>query len=116
MTATLPQIISYLSLFIAIALGVLGQLAVKAAAERSRSNFDQFLHPLTISGVVIYGVAGILYVIALRRIPVSVAFPSVALSYIALAVLANYMWRDPLGRRQWLGLALIAAGVIVLHF
>ena len=116
MTFTPSQFVAYLSLFIAIALGVLGQLAVKAGAQKASSNLDQFSHSMTMVGVLIYGIAAIFYVVALKKIPLSIAFPSVALSYIVLAIVANYLWNEPLGWRQWLGLLLIVAGVSVIHF
>ena len=51
---------------------------------------------------------------ALREIPVSVAFPSVSLSY-ALVVVAAYLFRDePLGWMKIAGVLFIGAGVFLV--
>jgi len=52
--------------------------------------------------------------LALRKIPVSVAFPSVSLSYVVVAVAGHFLWNEPFGFTQIAGLALICGGVLVL--
>ena len=52
---------------------------------------------------------------ALNRIPVSIAFPSVAASYAIVAVLAHFLWNEPLGWPQAGGIALIAGGILLIH-
>ena len=70
---------------------------------------------MTILGLGIYGCAGIAYVVALNKIPVSVAFPSVAASYAIVALLAHFLWNEPLGWPQLGGIALIAGGIVLIH-
>jgi small multidrug resistance pump len=110
-TATL----AYVSLAAAILLGIAGQIVLKSGAVAAPNLFAQFLSPLTIAGLAIYGLAGIAYVVALNRIPVSIAFPSVAASYAIVAVLAHYLWNEPLGWPQAGGIALIAGGILLIH-
>jgi small multidrug resistance pump len=107
--------ISYLGLVAAILLGIAGQIALKSGAVGAPSLIAQVLNPLTILGLVIYGLASIGYIVALNRIPVSIAFPSVAASYVIVAVLAHILWKEPLGWAQLGGIALIGAGIIVIH-
>jgi small multidrug resistance pump len=107
--------LSYASLAVAILLGIAGQVILKAAAVGAPSLFAQLLNPLTAAGLAIYAAAAIAYVVALNRIPVSIAFPSVAASYAIVAVLAHLLWNEPLGLPQWGGIALIAAGIILIH-
>jgi multidrug transporter EmrE-like cation transporter len=107
----------YAALFGGIAVGVLGQIVLKYGAEHSAggSFVAQFLDPMTIAGLAIYFVAALLYILALKRIPLSVAYPSISASYIAVALAAHYIWGEPLGVQQFAGLALIAGGILVLH-
>ena len=51
---------------------------------------------------------------ALKRIPVSLAYPSVSLSYGILAVLAHLIWNEPLTWQHAAGIALIMGGIFVL--
>jgi len=105
----------YASLATAIVLGVGGQILLKSAADASASVVGQFLSPRTMVGFAIYIVAAVCYIVALKRIPVSIAFPSVSSSYAILAVLAHLLWNEPLGWPQIAGLVLIGGGVLLVH-
>lgn len=107
--------IYYLSLAGAILLGVAGQIALKSGAVGSSTVAAQFLNPLTMIGCVIYVLAALCYIVALKRIPVSVAFPSVAASYAVVAVLAHLLWNEPFGWPQLGGLLLIGSGILLIH-
>ena len=111
----MPAVPYYAALLGAILLGVLGQVALKAGAERSSGMVGQFLDPFTIGGFAVYALAAILYIIAIKRIPISLAFPSVSLSYVAVAIIAHLLWGEPLGVPQVAGIALIAGGILLLH-
>jgi small multidrug resistance pump len=106
---------SYLSLAGAVLLGIVGQMVLKAATIGAPNLITQLLSPLTIGGLLIYAAAAIAYVVALNKIPVSIAFPSVAASYAVVAVLAHFLWDEPLGWPQLAGIALIAGGVLLIH-
>jgi len=105
----------YASLVAAITLGIAGQIALKAAAEGSATVTAQFLNPLTIIGLAIYIVAALCYILALKRIPVSIAFPSAGASYAVVAALAHILWNEPLGWPQLTGIVLIGSGVLLIH-
>lgn len=107
--------IYYVSLIGAILLGVAGQVALKSGALGSSTVAAQFLNPLTIVGFAIYVLAALCYTVALKRIPVSVAFPSVAASYAVVAVLAHLLWNEPFGWPQLAGLLLIGSGILLIH-
>jgi len=107
--------LSYLSLAVAILLGVIGQIVLKAGAVGAASLTAQLLSPVTIGGLAIYSCAAIAYVVALNKIPVSLAFPSVAASYAVVAVIAHLLWNEPLGWPQLGGIALIAGGILLIH-
>lgn len=105
----------YFSLAAAVLFGVAGQIALKSGAEGSQTIAAQFINPLTLLGLGAYALAAVCYIIALKRIAVSVAFPSVAASYAVVAVIAHLLWNEPLGWPQWGGLALIAGGILLIH-
>jgi multidrug transporter EmrE-like cation transporter len=107
--------IYYASLAIAILLGIVGQLALKSGALGSQTLAAQFFNPLTIVGFAVYVFAALCYIVALKRIPVSVAFPSVAASYAILSVLAHFVWNEPFGWPQLAGLILIGSGIVLIH-
>jgi small multidrug resistance pump len=112
MPALLPY---YAALAGGILLGVAGQILLKYGAERSTGLIGQFFQPFTMVGLVTYALAAVFYIVAIKRIPLSLAFPTVSLSYVAVAIAAHLLWSEPLGLRQYAGIALIAAGIFVLH-
>ena len=105
----------YANLAAGILLGIAGQLALKSAASNSATITTQFLNPLTMVGFALYVFAAVFYILALRKIPVSTAFPSVAASYAVIAVLAHFLWNEPLGWHQIAGIMLIGSGVLLIH-
>ncbi|HTS91740.1 MAG TPA: EamA family transporter [Stellaceae bacterium] len=109
------MLLSYGALAAAILVGVAGQLLLKQGAERSQGFVAQFLDPFTIAGLGTYALAAVFYIVAIKRLPVSIAFPSVALSYVLVAIAAHFLWQEPLGLAQFAGIALIAGGILLLH-
>ncbi len=107
--------IYYASLVLAVLLGIGGQIALKSGAVDSHTVAAQFVNPLTIAGLVVYAIAAMCYVVALKKIPVSVAFPSVAASYAVVAVIAHLLWNEPLGWPQLGGIVLIGGGIVLIH-
>ena len=105
----------YLALAVAILLGCGGQILLKAGTVDTADLAAQILRPATLIGLLLYGLAAIGYIVALRRIPLSVAFPTVALSYAVVALLGHWLWQEPFGWPQVGGLVLISAGVILIH-
>lgn len=109
------MVLSYINLIAAILFGIAGQITLKSGAIGATTLAGQFLNPLTIVGMAIYFLAAIFYIIALNKIPVSVAFPSVAASYAIVAVLAHFLWNEPFGWAQLGGIALIGSGIALIH-
>jgi undecaprenyl phosphate-alpha-L-ara4N flippase subunit ArnE len=111
----MPLALAYVSLAIGVLLGIVGQIVLKSGAEGAASLAAQLFNPLTIAGFAIYAVAALAYVVSLNRIPVSIAFPSVAASYAIVAVLAHILWNEPFGWPQIGGIVLISGGIFLIH-
>ena len=107
--------LSYAALITSIILGVIGQLLLKCGAEHAGTISEQFQHPLTLMGFATYVISGTLYVIAIKAIPVSIAFPSVSASYILVGIAGHFFWNEPFGTTQIAGIFLIGGGIILLH-
>ncbi len=105
----------YVALGIGILAGIAGQMLLKAGADA-----PDFIEPADCgrrrsAGLALYGSAAFLYIIALRKIPVSVAFPSVSLSYAIVAVLGHFLFGEPFGIKQIGGIVLIMGGVVLIN-
>jgi small multidrug resistance pump len=106
--------IYYVVLGIGILAGIAGQMLLKAGAD-APTLVEQVLRPSTLIGLAFYGSAAFLYIFALRKIPVTVAFPSVSLSYAIVAVLGYFLFGEPFGVKQIGGIALIIGGVVLIN-
>ena len=104
----------FLSLAAAITCGAAGQLALKAGSARTGDIVAPFMNPFTLLGLFFYFGAAALYIVAIKKIAISVAYPSVSVSYVAVALAAHLLWGEPFGMQQILALALICGGIAVL--
>ena len=99
----------------AITTSMVGQTLLKSGAGQP-SFVAQLLHWHTLVGLFLYGGAAVLYIVALRRIPMSVALPCTAVSYVAAALIGHYGFGEVLGPAHLAALAMICAGVALLAF
>ena len=104
----------WLALAGAILTSVGGQLLLKTGASGGGDFLAQLLRPSSIIGLGLYGGAAMLYMIALRKIPVSVALPCTAASYVAVVLLGHFLFAEPITAQKLVALALICGGVLVL--
>jgi multidrug transporter EmrE-like cation transporter len=109
-----------------VALNAAAQLLLKAATRYagplvSDAGGVDWLHaaalwrapPLWV-GLGCYGVSVILWLGALSRLPVSVAYPMLSLGYVVNAVAAAILFGETMTAMKLAGIALIGAGVILL--
>ncbi len=97
----------------AITTSMLGQALLKAGA--AAPNFvAQLFDRHTVIGLGLYGGAALLYISALRRIPMSVALPCTAASYAAALLVGHFAFDEPIGGAQLAAIGLISAGVLLL--
>jgi multidrug transporter EmrE-like cation transporter len=108
------MMIYYVVLGVGILAGIAGQMLLKAGAD-APTLVEQVLRPSTLIGLAFYGSAAFLYIFALRKIPVTVAFPSVSLSYAIVAVLGHFLFGEPFGLKQIGGIVLIIGGVALIN-
>jgi small multidrug resistance pump len=107
--------IHHVALALGILIGVAAQLLLKIGAGGDGGIVAQLFRFHTIAGLALYALAAFFYIIALRTIPISVAFPSVALSYVVVALMGNLWFGESMGIAHLAGLALIVTGVVLLH-
>ena len=100
-------------LWIAIVTSMAGQTLLKAGSG-GVDFITQVLDWRTLLGLTLYGGAAFLYIIALRRIPMSVALPCTAVSYVAAALIGHYAFHEPLTVSHIAAIGLITSGVLVL--
>lgn len=97
-----------------IVLGVAGQMLFRAATIKG-GGLAALLSWTAFGGCALYAASTVLYLLALQRLPISLAMPTLACGYILVAVLGWVWWREPFAIVQLAGLLLIVLGVSLLH-
>lgn len=109
---------AWIALAAAICVSLTGQVLLKSGAndavEASAGFIAQLFRPHTMVGLVCYGGAALLYIVALRRIPMSVALPCTAASYVAIVLIGWFFFHEPLGMMKLAAIGLICGGVVLL--
>ena len=104
----------WLALAAAICTSLGGQVLLKAGAIGEGDFLAQVFRPTTIIGLAAYGGAAFLYIIALRKIPMSVALPCTAASYVAVAIIGYFMFGEHMSTQKVAAIGLICGGVLML--
>lgn len=93
----------------------LWKAGMQAAGSQSFGSPESLLRlifsPYVLSGLGLYGLATVLWLYILARVPLSLAYPVQSLAYVVAVVGAYYIFREPLSAAKLSGCALILAGV-----
>jgi multidrug transporter EmrE-like cation transporter len=65
--------------------------------------------------VAFYGLAAACWLIALLGVDLMVAYPSLSVTYVLIALIAPRLFAEEFAPSRWIGMGLIVAGVTVMH-
>jgi multidrug transporter EmrE-like cation transporter len=65
-------------------------------------------------GLICYAVSVVVWILALSRVDVSIAYPMLSIGYIVNALAASQLFNEPLGVGKVVGIGIILVGVYVL--
>jgi len=71
-------------------------------------------NPPIITGLILYVVSVVVWLLVLSRVQVSFAYPMLSIGYVVNAVLAYYLFGEPLTSMRMLGIFIIIAGVYLV--
>jgi len=112
----------YFFIFLTITFTVLGQLCVKFGMSKVVSPMEQsrgllgiviggFLQPWVLTGLVCAGLAAVSWFPAISRLPISVAYPFMALPIVLVLLLAPICFAEQVTLNQWLGVLIVSFGL-----
>lgn len=120
--------ISFVLLFVSVVFAIAGQFTLKAAMERiGRIGTAQVSEPLvTVTralgeprlwlGLTLFGVSALFWLVVLSRVPLSVAYPIVGLSYVIVVILSRYLLHEHIPPLRWVGAVVVAIGIAIIGF
>jgi multidrug transporter EmrE-like cation transporter len=70
--------------------------------------------PYIMGGMACYAISLVVWIMALSRVPVSVAYPMLSIGYVVNAIIAYYWFGEPLAMQKMLGIGFIVVGVVLV--
>ena len=70
--------------------------------------------PYIMGGMACYAVSLVVWIMALSRVPVSLAYPVLSIGYVVNAVIAYYWLGEALSMQKMLGIGFIIIGVVLV--
>ena len=105
---------SYIWLTICIVGIVVGQILLKYAVTRNVGGALQLImSPVLLGALTVYGLAMIAWLLTLRQVDLSRAYPFVAISFVLVPFLSSKLLGEVVPGKYWLGVVLIVLGVAV---
>ncbi|MDM0075116.1 SMR family transporter [Variovorax sp. J2P1-59] len=92
----------------------LGSISMASVTSLFSAVLAAAIQPWILLGLVCYGISVGLWVVALTRVDVSVAYPMLSMGYVVAALLAWQFFGEALTPGRVLGIAIILVGVVVL--
>lgn len=72
------------------------------------------LQPYIVSGMACYAVSLVVWIMALSRVPVSIAYPMLSIGYVVNAFVAWQWFGEALAAQKLLGIGFIVIGVVLV--
>jgi multidrug transporter EmrE-like cation transporter len=90
------------------------QLLLKAGTNAMPLGLRLAVEPHILGGLACYAVSVVVWVVALSRVPVSIAYPMLSIGYIVNAVAAWYLFGEALSAMKLAGIGVIIVGVFMV--
>ncbi|QDX80160.1 4-amino-4-deoxy-L-arabinose transferase [Denitratisoma sp. DHT3] len=117
--------IAFLLILTGVLLNAAAQLLLKAGTNVV-GHFDFHLsnlipvgmkiafQPFIMGGMACYAVSLVVWIMALSRVPVSIAYPMLSIGYVVNAFVAHYWFGEALVAQKLLGIGFIVVGVVLV--
>lgn len=118
--------ISIALLIVSICFAIAGQLTLKSAmtqigrigsaqvSKASSTIVKAVKTPRLWIGLVLFGVSALFWLVVLSRVPLSLAYPLVGISYILIVAFARLFLGESVPPLRWAGVAIVAAGIAIV--
>jgi multidrug transporter EmrE-like cation transporter len=112
---------TYIILLLNIVLLVAGQTVWKIGLTKlgglhSDNLLSVLLSPYILAGIIIYGVATVLWLAVLSRLPLSIAYPLQSAAYLLGIVVAALVFRETVPPHRWAGIVVVLVGIVMISW
>ncbi|MCF7861857.1 EamA family transporter [Candidatus Woesearchaeota archaeon] len=96
-------------------IGAFGSLMLKFGSENFTRDLKKFITNYTLFiGIFLYGIASVIFVIALQWADLSVLYPIASLTYIWVSLISMKFLNEKMNKFKWIGNLLIVLGVMLI--
>jgi drug/metabolite transporter (DMT)-like permease len=121
-------VISFGLLFVSVIFAIGGQVTLKSAMDPNRIGrigtaqvsrpmetvVRALQEPRLWVGLTLFGISAVFWLVVLSRVPLSVAYPIVGLSYIIIVAIARLFLHEHVPPLRWVGVAVVAIGIAIV--
>jgi multidrug transporter EmrE-like cation transporter len=107
-------LLSFTLILIGVLLNAAAQLLLKAGTNAMPLGIRLALEPHILGGLACYVVSVVIWIVALSRVPVSVAYPMLSIGYVVNAVAAHYLFGEAVTPMRMAGIGIIVLGVFIV--
>ena len=118
--------VSLALLVVSVVFAIAGQLTLKSAMEevgrigaREVSKAGETVkraikEPRLWIGLILFGVSALFWLVVLSRVPLSVAYPFVGVSYILIVAFSRLFLHEHVPALRWIGVIVVALGIAIV--
>jgi len=119
------NLVSFLLVITGVMLNAAAQLLLKAGVNRVgeikltlhtilSAGWKLAFEPHILGGLACYVISVVVWILALSRVPVSIAYPVLSLGYVVVAVASWFLFGESMGAVRITGIAVIIVGVFLV--
>jgi multidrug transporter EmrE-like cation transporter len=112
--------LQYVWLIVSVLLGAAGQVLMKWGVNTPKPAITGGVWSMVnaswpiAAGLACYGLSSVFWLLALKKFPLSTAYPMVSMGYIVVMLLGYYLFQESLTMQKWFGAAFISFGVLLI--
>lgn len=70
--------------------------------------------PLVLTGLALYGVGALAWIHVLSRVPLSYAYPFLALNFLLITLTSCFVLGESVSSMRWIGVSVICIGIFIV--
>jgi multidrug transporter EmrE-like cation transporter len=107
-------LVSFSLILVGVLLNAAAQLLLKAGTNAMPLGLRLAIEPHIVAGLACYVVSVVVWIVALSRVPVSIAYPMLSIGYVVNAIAAWYLLGEAVTPMRLVGIGIIVLGVFIV--
>jgi multidrug transporter EmrE-like cation transporter len=108
------SVVSFSLILVGVLLNAAAQLLLKAGTNAMPLGLRLAIESHILAGLACYVVSVVVWIVALSRVPVSIAYPMLSIGYVVNAIAARYLLGEAVTPMRLVGIGIIVFGVFIV--